>query len=392
MTWSSIQIALPPEGFLVRDFAITALAELISGAGSLKVTNGNAIIEGISINSILAKYGEALQDPKLVKLFQPDFKSRDKIIECVGSLTKTKPTDLATAVREYGEWVATQGQNVLDSLSKLEFRPEKGTILKWGVKPDIEAIQYFKLNLYAGRRSFLPSKYMNAGMKLDIHAIMLLLLGAGLSLVGTRRRGKSRIAVHLSYRDLGVKTLWQSLQGLIEDVDYQTEPLIMFRLATAFRLRIPAFQPIAFFEISIVGNKPALLSYHSVELDYYLSRFVEKLGKDRYLVNLMTFSLRNWNETRREFRLIAQAAYNISMAIYLTLTSSLVDAVGEFYRIARYTYETSSDEFARALIFCRRQLNWWHLGQEVSIEDAKDEFKRLLARVVRAVEATKRSI
>jgi hypothetical protein len=164
----------------------------------------------------------------------------------------------------------------------------------------------------------------------------------------------------------------------------------MFRLATAFQLRIPAFQPIAFFEISIVGNKPALLSYHSIELDYYLSRFVEKLGMDRYLVNLMIFSLRNWNESRREFRLIAQAAYNISMAVYLTLTSSSVDTVGEFYRIARYTYETSSDEFARALIFCKRHLNWWPQDREISIEDAKDEFRKLLTRIVRAVEATGR--
>jgi hypothetical protein len=390
-----MRIALPPEGFLIRDFALTALSELISGAGSLKVINGNAVIEGISVNSILSKYGEALQNlqnQKLVKLFQPDFKSRDKIIKCIASLTKTKPTDLATAIREYGKWVVTQDQKVLDSLSKLEFRPERGIILKWGIKPDIEAIQYFKLNLYAGRRSFLPSRYMNAGMKLDIHAIMLLLLGASLSLVGTRRRGRSRIAVHLSYRDPGAKTLWQSLQWVIENVEYQTEPVIMFRLAAAFQLRTPAFQPIAFFEISIVGNKPALLSYHSVELDYYIAKFVEKLGKDKHLVNLITFSLRNWNESRKEFRLIAQVAYNISMAIYLTLTSSLVDAAGEFYRIARYTYETSSDEFARALIFCGRQLNWWYQGQEVSIGDAKDEFRRLLARVVKAVEATRRPV
>jgi hypothetical protein len=385
-----IQIALPPEGLLVRDFALTALAELVSGGGSLKVTNGGVVIEGIGVDGILARYGAALQNLKVIKLYQSDFKSRDKIIERVCSLTKTKPIDLETAIREYGKWVATQSQNVLVPLNKLEFRPEKRTILKWGIDPDIEAIQYFKLNLYAGRRSFLPPKYMNAGMKLDIHAIMLLLLGASLSLVGTRRRGESRIAVHLSYRDPGARTLWQLLHGVIREIDYQTEPLIMFRLATAFQLRIPAFQPIAFFEISIVGNKPALLSYHSIELDYYLSRFVEKLGMDRYLVNLMIFSLRNWNESRREFRLIAQAAYNISMAVYLTLTSSSVDTVGEFYRIARYTYETSSDEFARALIFCKRHLNWWPQDREISIEDAKDEFRKLLTRIVRAVEATGR--
>ncbi len=386
MNRSAIQIALPPEGFLIRDYALTALAEIVAGGtGSLEITDGSAIIRGDEKN-ILAKYGEILQqDLKHVKLFQPDFKSRDKILDQVRSLTKTELVDLPTAKMEYGKWVAT-GQNIPDSLSRLEFRPDTKTILKWGIDPDIEAIQYFKLNYYAGRRSFLPSRYMNAGIKLDIHTTMLLLLGASLSLVGNRRIGKSNVAVHLSYQDLGARTLWESLGRFMADVGYQTEPLIIFRLATAFRLRVPAFQPIAIFEISLAGNRPILLSYHTVELDNSLSRFVEKLGTDRFLENLMTFALRNWNESRRELRLVAQAAYNIALSIYLTLTSSSVDSEGELYRIARYTYETTSDEFARALIHCRRSL---YLSPQVSVNDAKSEFRRLLSKVVNALETTK---
>lgn len=391
MSNSAIQIALPPEGFLIRDFALTALAELVSETGRLTITDGKAVIEDVSIKNILIKYGDMLQQvSKSIKPFPPDFKSRDKILDYVGSLTKTKPAELMTAMREYGKWIRTQGQNIFDSLNKLEFRPEPKTILKWGIEPDIEAIQYFKLNLYAGRRSFLPSKYLNAGMKLDVHVIMLLLLGASLSLVGTRQRGASRVAVHLSYLAPGAKALWQSLKRLIEDVDYQTEPLILFRLSSAFLLRKPAFQPIAFFDISLVGNKPALLSYNFIELDHPLSRFVERLGVDKYLVNFMTFALRNWNESRREFRLVDQVAYDLARAVYITLMSPSLDTEGEFYRVARYTYETTSDEFARALILCRRQLNWWPQDQDVTEEDAKDKMRRLLARVVSAVEAAKR--
>ncbi|MBS7638147.1 hypothetical protein KEJ49_04580 [Candidatus Bathyarchaeota archaeon] len=362
------------------------MAEIVAGGtGSLEITDGSAIIGGDEKN-ILAKYGEILQqDLKHVKLFQPDFKSRDKILGQVRSLTKTEPVDLATAIMEYGKWVAT-GQNILASLSRLEFRPDTKTILKWGVDPDIEAIQYFKLNHYAGRRSFLPSRYMNAGIKLDIHTTMLLLLGASLTLVGNRRIGTSNVAVHLSYQDPGARNLWESLGRFMADVGYQTEPLIIFRLATAFRLRVPAFQPIAIFEISLAGNKPALISYHTVELDHYLSRFVEALGADRFLENLMIFALRNWNESRRELRLVAQAAYNIALSIYLILTSSSVDSEGELFRIARYTYETTSDEFARALIHCRRSL---YLSPQLSVDDAKSEFRRLLAKVVNALETTK---
>lgn len=387
MHQSAIQIALPPEGFLIRDYALTALAELVSdGTGSLEIINGSAIIRGAE-KDVLAKYGKILQQElKHVKLFQSDSTSRDKILRQVGSLTKTEPADLSAAIMEYGKWVAT-GQNILDSLGRLEFQPDSRTILRWGVDPDIGALQYFKLNHYAGRRSFLPSRYMNAGIKLDIHTTMLLLLGASLSLVGNRRIGRSNVAVHLSYQDPGAKALWESLQRFVEDIDYQTEPLIIFRLAAAFRLRTPAFQPIALFEISLVGNTPTLLSYHTVELDYYLSRFVEKLGTDRFLENLMNFALRNWNESRRELRLIVQAAYNLALSIYLILTSSSMDSEGELYRIARYTYETTSDEFAKALIQYRGALS---LPAQVSnVDSAKSEFRRLLAKVVTALETTK---
>ena len=389
MSGQVFSIALPPEGFIMRDFALTALAEIASETGgNLEIDARNATIQNVSSTAVIRSYSNLLQRAgPPVRLFQPDNRSRNKIFQEVKKLSGGSPANLHLALEAYGKWIATQTSNIMNimnSLQQLRLWPGRGVVLKWGFNPDIPALQYFKLNVYAGQRSFLPPRYLNAEMKLDIHTTMLLLLGSSLSRAGTRQIGEDRVDIHLSYQDPGAKNIWSSLHQLVNRVGLQTEPLLLFRLVTAFSLTTPGLQPIALFEVSLKGNRPSILSYRHIELDKPVYTLFHSLNTKnrRRLADLLVFALQNWNKGRREIRLIAQATYDLTRAIFLTLTGAPLDGEGEFYRVTRYTCETTSEEFSMALEA---------LKKEKKIDFTRDEFRDLLEDIITGVAQVRKS-
>ncbi|MEM2300506.1 MAG: hypothetical protein QXI28_04840 [Candidatus Hadarchaeales archaeon] len=379
MSGQVFSIPLPPEGFIIRDFALTALAEIASRAGgNLEIDVQKATIQNVPSAAVIKSYSELLQQVRqTIRLFPTDKRhAKKKIFQELEKLNIQyiqSPTNLVPDLEAYGKWIAAQTPNTLNSLQQLQLWPESDVVLKWGSTPDIPALQYFKLNFYAGQRAFLPPRRLDAGMKLDIHATMLLLLGSSLSLIGTRRVDRvDRVDVHLSYQDPGAKQIWNSLRQLVQRIRLQTEPLLLFRLATAFSLTTPGLQPLALFEVSLKGNRPSLLSYRHIEVDHPVYALLHSLKENRKrLMNLLTFALRNWNEGGREIHLVNQVAYDLSKAIFLTLTGAPLDSEGEFYRIIRYTCETTSEEFSKALEVLKKEIGF-----------TRNEFRDLLEDII----------
>ena len=370
-----VKVALPPEGLMLRDFMVCAIAEVARRAqAGFELRPHEALIDARP-EDLASKYAEVLSEAsqrKAIKLSQPDKSAKSKLL---GSLGARDLGDALSKYRERLEHGDISLDELLSSLAKASWddSANRGT-LKLGIEPKIPAIQLFKLNYYAGKRSYLQPRYVDADVYLDLHHTVLTLTGAVLSRVGTTEDGK--LTVYLVMLDPGAYELHRRLSGLLRELRCRTAPSTVFEVALALELARPGVHPLRLAEVNETGARPSLLEYRHIALDILLSSFANllSLSNRRRLLNLLVFTLSNWETSVRDYRVVVRVGHDLAQSIYLSVTGSLRPS-DALYHVARSTYATSSSEFAEAL-------------SRVKIEglESVDEFKSLLMDVVRAAE------
>jgi len=353
----SYEIALPTEGYFLREFIITALAFISQKSGAkLTVNVDKAILEVPSLSRVATSYAALIRQFHQVEsiFVTTDHKApKQKIITEISRLTNKKASTPSEAMINYAEWVESEASNVnvlLSSLAKLTYPgPGEEGVLYYGEnrKRLIAAPQILKANFSYCKRVFgKPSK---AEVKLDIHALSLALTGALIARVGVRREERRRVTIYLSLLDPGAYNFWNETKNILKDVECRTAPEVIFRVLLAFKLKVPGILPMRFFEIES-GMKPLAYSYHEVAIDRGLVEFVNNLPEYccLQLINLFMYALRNWREPPAKTRPILITAYKLALAIYMT-TGGLMKPGEMLYSVARDTYATVGKEFEEAL-------------------------------------------
>ena len=354
-------IRLPPEGYVLRDFVLTALSFIAHRSGAEMVLAGDCVElggipenMGLAYSQLIAK--DAFERGRLkVRLFRPDLRYARSTAEKLSFLTGKPAATLDNAMRNYAEWVRS-GENVEKALNSLEKLAVLGSsiregLLYYGDAPDMAALQLFKANFYEMKRIF--TKPRKAEIRLDSHAFALALTGACLSRVGIRRiGGEEEATVYLSLLDPGVHEIWNSFRNLLLEVRYRREPEAIFRVCVALTCYRLGFAPLRIFEISETGARPMLVSYHDFKSDKGLVEFAGRLRRKertyRDLLRLLRYALRRWAEATREERPVVRVAYELALGICLA-TSGVTSPSDLLYSVARSTYATVGKEFSSSL-------------------------------------------
>ena len=371
-------IKLPPDGFIIRDFAITTLAHMQKVA-EFNVEPTNVSVKITSPSDLANRYSEILQEISEMKnprFYGPDNSAKAKVFHEVKILSGKSSKDISETIRNYAEWISKKPENIdslLRSLETLAWNVLDDNVILWGQKPSIPALQLFKLNYYAGRRVFLPRRYQNARIYLDIHTFIFSIAGAILARVGVLRDGPT---IYLSILDPGILNLFKVLYGLLTDVGYRITPEVIFRVLTTMRVAIPGSHPLRIAVINELGNRPALLTCHEVVVDRSLLRFIRFLPENFHerLQELLVFTLKNWESNDRGQRIIAKVGYELAQAIYMSATGALKPS-DVIYHVARATYATNSNDFIKALTEAKGS----------PIRSIK-EFQRLIIEIERSLE------
>jgi hypothetical protein len=346
----TFEVGLPPEGLIIRDFALTALAH-IENTEKIDISPLKALVT-ISTTNLRRDYPEILErvSREIPRFYGPDRSARNKLLHGVERLTGKITREPSEAMKNYAERLKSEPENIeifLRSLKKLEWNPLSDNVILWGERPTIPALQLFKLNYYAGRRTFLPFRYQNARIYLDIHTFIFSLAGGSLARIGRLRNGPT---IYLSVLSPGAIGLFRILGGLFSDVGHRATPEVIFRILMAMRLLTPGMLPLKIAVINEAGNRPSLIACQEVNIDRGLLRFVEILPESvrEDLRGLLTFTLKNWETNDRMQRAIVRTGYELAQAIYMSATGTLKPA-DTIYRVARATYATISSDFAKAL-------------------------------------------
>lgn len=349
----TFKIKLPLEGLIIRDFALTTLAHL-KNVGFELYGSTDALIKTYSPNDLVKDYSEILKkvsESRIPRFYGPDNSAKRKLFNGIKSLSGKIPKETSEAIKNYVKWLEKKPERnieiLLKSLETLEWDTLGDNVIQWGQKPSIPALQLFKLNYYAGRRTFLPYRYQNARIYLDIHTFIFSLVGATLARVGMLRNGPT---IYLSTLRSGALGLFYVLHELLGDLGYRSTPEVIFRILNTMRIPVPGNHPLRMLVINEVGNRPSLLTCQDIIVDGGLSRFVKTLTEElrEELYNFLKFTLGNWETNDRKQRIIVRVGYELAQAIYMSATGALKPA-DIIFHLARATYATTSGDFAKAL-------------------------------------------
>lgn len=353
MTSLTFKIKLPLEGLIIRDFALTTLAHL-KNIGFELYGSTDALIKTYSPNDLAKDYSEILKktsENAIPKIYRTDNSAKRKLFSEIKTLSGKVPKETSEAIKNYVKWLEEKPEKnveiLLRSLETLEWDTLGDNVIRWGQKPSIPALQLFKLNYYAGKRTFLPYRYQEARIYLDIHTFIFSLAGAILAKVGTLRSGPT---VYLSTLRSGALDLFYVLRELFGDLGYRTTPEVVFRILNTMRVPIPGNHPLRMLVINEVGDRPSLLTCQNITVDRELTQFIKTLTEElrEELYNLLKFTLRNWETNDRKQRIIVRVGYELAQAIYMSTTGAIKPA-DIIFRLARVTYATISGDFAKAL-------------------------------------------
>lgn len=371
----TVVIKLPPEGLLLRDFLVHALAKLARRAGvEVKLSPLQAELPDVAVDDVTTKHlpallEEASQRPP--KIFQPDFKARDKVLKVLSA------SDLREAMMKYAEGLKSgsiSSQQVAASWasSQVLIGGLKGA-LKLGADPSIPALQLFKANYYAGKRAFLPPRYLGADVYFDVHYFMLASVGASLARVGISPQGTT---LYLTLKRAGAEGLYAKLASRLREVRCRTAPSSVFEVVLALTIKMPGAHPLGLVEVSEGGARPSILEYRIVQVDPLMARFASRLRRPHQLLSLLGFVLENWETNDRSRRVLVRVGHDLAQAVVLTVSGSMSPAEA-FYGLARSTFATTSRDFHDALARVKLM--------------GPGEFEELLYDTYEAIEACRRA-
>jgi len=401
MSMKIYQIALPPEGLLLRDFAVTALAYIAHYAGDMmKFSIGlekaeitfpdhNASEVATAFRRLFEEAMERMKKPWCRPgLVGNDWKQTiPKWIRLVSAkagvkLPSGKGWDLLQeGVKIYLNWISREINNldaILVSLSSYEAGGD--LLIKWGKgagSKSPEALTLFKANYYAGRRG-MASKCklgLEARVKLDEHTLALSLAGAIMAKQGTFKPGQQNLAVYLSLLDPGAMGVKEELSSLISRVGCRLSPDVVFRLASAIAAHGGGVgfgrQPVRLITVAEGGNRANVVSTLEFEFDQPLLSFFEALSSRsqwayQRLRNLMEYTLNHWESLTRESRTMVELGYMLAHAIILSCSGSLSPEEA-LYGVSRVSYASASREFEDALKATSKYIGISDLGGFASL-------------------------
>lgn len=378
----SYEIILPPEGLLLRDFAINALTHIVyysDGAMRLEIEPERVEIsfpsENISIilDTFTKLFEESIYRVETQRGSRPSLFGNDwrhtipKWIISISKMTnivippEARGWDLLLeGLKAYTNWLKSKHNNLEKIMKSFSTYSSGGpTLITWG-KGTIEAPTLFKANYYAGRRG-LASKWrggirgIEAKIRLDEHTLALSLVGAIMAKQGTFKPREQNLAVYLSVLDPGAIGVKEPLSRLLVSVRCRLSPDAVFRLVMAIEAHGGGVtfgrQPLRLITISEGGNRANICSSWELVLEEPLFKFLDILYEtasyDR-LRRLMEFTLQRWETTRREERMITEMGYMLAHGILLSCSGSLRPEE-TLYQIARSSYASTSREFIEAL-------------------------------------------
>lgn len=384
MSRETYNIALPPEGLLLREFAVTALAYVAYYAGdamrlSLGLKNAEITFSSYSTMEIAKAFQrffqEAVKRVESQRECRPSLVGNDwrqtipKWIKLISDKTGVKPSsnrgwDLVREGMEiYSNWIGREAENLREALDSLSVYESGGDLLiGWGRgagSRSPEALTLFKANYYAGRRG-MGSKWksgLEAKVKLDEHTLSLSLAGAIMAKQGVFKPRQQNIAIYLSLLDPGAMGLKDELSSFIVRVGYRLSPDVVFRLASAMAAYGGGAsfgrQPLKLITVSEGGNRANIVSVTEFEFDYTLLQFLERLSSRSSwaysrLLSLVEYTLSQWESMSRESRTIVELGYMLAHAIVLSCSGSLSPEEA-LYNLSRVSYASASREFEEAL-------------------------------------------